>query len=269
MSIACSRMYDVTPQVKAAWTELFHWVSSESGVDLEVYEHKAPAPMEDLWSRTDIGCVFMCGWPFAGWEPTPKIVCAPILSSERYRGRPNYVTDFVVRKDGEIQTLKDCFGGRLGWTVDHSHSGYNAPRHHLQAFTSPNSRRLFGESIGPLVTPRAVIAALLEDRLDVGPLDGWFLDLLRVNEAETAEKLRVVDTTEPSPIPPLVAHHDISPSDLEKLRNRFIAAADAPALRPVLKTLLIKEFVVPNAGDYVHMLDWAESAVRAGYPIPA
>ena len=36
-----------------------------------------------------------------------------------------------------LRTLEDTFGGRAGWTVEHSHSGFNAFRHHLLAYRTP------------------------------------------------------------------------------------------------------------------------------------
>lgn len=37
-------------------------------------------------------------------------------------------------------------------------------------------------SIGPLMTPRRVIDALLADEIDIGPLDSYFHDLLLAAE---------------------------------------------------------------------------------------
>ena len=95
------------------------------------------------------------------------------------------------------RSLGDTFGGRIGWTVQHSQSGYNAVRYHLLgrqgAYTA--------QWIGPLITPRRVIEAVLRREIDVGPLDSYVHDLLRRHEPETAAKLRVVDSTAMTPIP--------------------------------------------------------------------
>ena len=36
-----------------------------------------------------------------------------------------------MRKDAPYEGLADTFGGAGRWTVEHSHSGFNALRHHL------------------------------------------------------------------------------------------------------------------------------------------
>ena len=71
MLAANARMYSVTPAVKAAWQELFAWVAKESGVPLAYLDHAAPAPLEDLWTRGDLGAAFMCGFPFASAAAKP------------------------------------------------------------------------------------------------------------------------------------------------------------------------------------------------------
>jgi len=69
--IACSRMYNVTPAVREAWDRAFEHAARVSGVPLEIVAHAAPAPLDELWARDDMGSVLMCGWPFAEADPQP------------------------------------------------------------------------------------------------------------------------------------------------------------------------------------------------------
>ena len=87
MTIACSRMYNVTPEARAAWNAIFEWAESRSGVPLEVIEHAAPAPLDDLWARDDMGCVFMCGWPWAMADPRPRLIARRSARWGRRSGR--------------------------------------------------------------------------------------------------------------------------------------------------------------------------------------
>ncbi|MCY4397492.1 MAG: PhnD/SsuA/transferrin family substrate-binding protein [Rhodospirillaceae bacterium] len=267
--IACSRMYNAAAGVKAAWDSLFGRVSAQSGIALDIIDHAPPAPLEALWRRPDAGCVFMCGWPFALAERQPRIVCAPVPKLPRYSGSPVCVTDFVVRADSGFATLEDTFGGRLAWTVENSHSGYNAVRHHLLPYRTRERPRLYRETVGPLITPRAIVEAVADGRADVGPVDGWYLDILRHNDPEAVAGLRIVATTAPAPIPPLVAHPDLPEPDLMQLRQAFLDIPHDRSLSPVLETLLIRRFAFPEPGDYGVMLDRARAAVEAGYAAPA
>src|SRR5437588_1683260 len=116
--IANARMYAVTPAVKAAWQDLFAWVARTSDVPLAYCDHAAPAPLEALWERDDLGAAFMCGFPFASAARKPQLLAAPVPSPQRYGGRPQYCTDFIVRADRDFARLSHPFGGRIGWTVE-------------------------------------------------------------------------------------------------------------------------------------------------------
>jgi ABC-type phosphate/phosphonate transport system substrate-binding protein len=256
MLVANARMYAVTPAVKAAWRHLFDWAAKESGVPLSYIDHAAPAPLEALWQRGDLGAAFMCGFPFASAAVRPLVLAAPIPSPPRYGGKPCYCTDLVVRADSAFVQLSDTFGGRIGWTVEHSQSGYQAVRHHLAALRAAR----FAQRIGPLVTPRRVIDALLRDEIDVGPLDSYVHDLLKRHEPETASKLRVVESTVMTPVPLLVASPGVADDAITRLRHALLSCHSAPELATTLDTLLLARFVAVDPADYDVLLDRGERA---------
>ena len=266
--VACARMYNLTPAIAAAWSELFQHMSAASGVPLRVIDHPPPASLDALWRRTDLGCTFMCGWPFAMAGPQPLTVAAPVPRPPRYGGEAVYHSDLVVRRDSPYQCLEDTFGGRIGWTVENSHSGFNAARHHLLAFRRPERPSLYRESIGPLVTPRAAIRAVLDDVVDVAAIDGYALDLLRRHAPEETAELRVMATTAPAPVPPLVA----SPGEANaaaRLKEAFLTVHEELAAESLLDTLLLERFTGVNAAHYQLQIDWAADALEACYPKPA
>src|SRR5436190_620117 len=131
-----ARMYAVTPRVGDQWRALFEWIGRDCALALTYVKHAAPAPLEELWSRSDLAAAFMLGY-----------------RQSRDGGKEN----------------------------------------------------LFAASVGPLLTPRRVIEALLQGDIDVGPLDSYVHDLLRVHEPDTASRLRTVESTAMTPIPPLIA----------------------------------------------------------------
>ena len=254
--VANARMYAVTPAVKAAWQELFAWVAQESGVPLAYLDHAAPAPLEVLWTRGDLGAAFMCGFPFASAAVKPQVLAAPIPSPPRYSGKPCYCTDLVVRADSAFVRLSGTFGGRIGWTVEHSQSGYQAMRHHLASLRDAH----YAQWVGPLLTPRRVIDALLAGEIDVGPLDSYVHDLLRRHEPETAARLRVVESTEMTPIPLLVASPGVSDDAAARLRSALLSCHAAPELAATREALLLARFAAVDPADYDVLLDRARVA---------
>lgn len=263
--VANARMYAVNPETVAAWTALFDHVATRSGVRLDVIAHAAPAPLEDLWRRDDLGLAFICGYPFATGMFPVQPVAGPIpLSSD---GHPYYATHLVVRADGNIATLADSFGQRLGWTVAHSQSGFNALRSHFLPYRQVG-KELYGESHGPLVTPRRVITALLGGEIDIGPLDSYFYDLLLASEPGTAASLRIIETTLPRPMPLLVASKLVPEATIGALREALFHCGDDAPAQVILSRLRLSGFARVQPEDYALLVREADIATRAGYITP-
>ena len=129
--VANARMYSVDPGAASAWNELFEWLAQQSGVELRLINHGFPEQLSELWSRPDLGCAFMCGFPYVSAKNSLRAVAAPVPLGAPLPGRPVYATRLVVRADSSFRSLQETFGGRLGYTAEDSHSGYNALRHHL------------------------------------------------------------------------------------------------------------------------------------------
>jgi len=267
--VANARMYSVNPPAAAAWKELFGWLACESGVDLDILDHAFPLPLADLWSRPDLGCAFICGFPFMLATHRPRPVVAPIPAKAPIAGRPVYATCLVVPADSDFHTIEDTFGGCIGYTVADSHSGYNALRHHLLPYYRQRSAKLYRESIGPLTTPRRVIEALLAGDIDVGPLDGYALDLMRYHQPKLGSQIRVVATTDPAPIPFLVTSSGCPGEIVSRLQATLLTFAFAPACAGLRERLRLNAFAPVALEDYSLMLRWDAEARAAGYSQPA
>lgn len=264
-----ARMYAVTSAVEADWRELLEQVTAEAGVPLSYVPYPAPAPLEALWSRPDLGCVLMCGYPIAlGLAPVVPIA-APIPRAAWAAGRPLYRSDLVVRVDAPYRRLEDTFGGRAGWTVEHSHSGFNAFRHHLLGYRTAARPTLYADMLGPLVTARAVLDALREGRIDVGPLDAYWHQLLAHHQPELTAGIRVLASTALAPMPAFVAAQGTPEDDIVRLRAAFVAAAARDWFAPYGQRLLLQGFAAVGPGDFSATLEWDRAAKAALYPRPA
>jgi len=260
--IACARMYAVTPVVRDAWRALLAEAGRRADLDLTVIDHAYPAPLAELWGRPDLAAAFMCGWPLAQREFSHPIVAAPAPSDWASAGRAVYRTHFIVARDAPFQTLEDTFGHRMAFTVEDSHSGYNAPRHHLLPYCQARGGApLFQAMVGPVITPRRVLETVAAGEADVGPLDSYAYALMMRHDPDLAGKFRVVASTDPIPMPPLVAAPDAAAGVLDRLAAAFLSfdGSEAP-----LQTLLLSGFERPDAAIYAVTEDWARAARDAG-----
>ena len=267
--IANARMYAVTPEVEGHWRTLLGHVTREAGVALEYVPYPAPQPLEVLWRRADVGAVFMCGFPVA-LQLAPVIpLAAPIPRAAWAGQRAVYRTDLIVRTDAPFERLEDTFGGRAGWTVSHSQSGFNALRHHLLAYRTPERPALYREMHGELVTARRVLDAVREGRIDVGPLDAYWHLLIARHAPQLTAGVRVLASTALAPMPAFVAAAAAPAELIERLRAAFVAAATRPWFAPLAQQLLLEGFAAVGAADYAPLLELERAARAAGYELPA
>jgi ABC-type phosphate/phosphonate transport system substrate-binding protein len=248
--IAAFRMYEVAPSAALAWRSLFERVLVEARVEAEIVEHRPPAPIAELWSRPDLACGFMCGWPFARGGFAMQPIAAPVPSPARYAGLPRYCSEFLVRADSPFTTLEHTFGHRFGWMARDSQSGFNAPLAHLAGYLGPGRTSLYAEMRGPLGAPAASLAALVEGAVDVIALDSFWLDLVRRHAPERVEGLRSLETTPWTPIPLLVAAREADAGAVERLAQVLCAAHRDPGLAPLLEPCLVARFVRPDTAAY-------------------
>ena len=266
--VANARMYAVDAHVAAWWRHLFAWVANEAHVELTTIDHPPPRPLPDLWRRNDLGCAFICGYPWSTWEheaTRPQLLAAPIPSAPRYGGRAVYCTDIVVRSDSKFQSIDDLRGARFAYTAEHSQSGWQAPRAFFAERARQAGGRLFGDVVGPLQTPRAVAAAVIANRADAGPLDSWWHDLLRRHDAATAARLRTIARTPMTPIPPLVTAATTPAAIRERLVASLERVRSDATLSPLCEALLISGFVRAAADDYFQLSHNAQQIDAIGY----
>lgn len=265
--VANARMYAVDERVATLWKRLFAWVASEADIHLDAIDH-AP-PLHDLWRRDDLGCAFICGFPWSTWQDAvvrqPRLLAAPVPSPARYEGRAVYCTDIVVHVDSPYADVDTLRGSRFAYTVEHSQSGYQAPRAYFAERAARFGGRFFGGVVGPLYTPRAVVAALLERRVDGGPLDSWWHDLLKRHEPATAARLRAIASTPMTPIPPIVAAASVPESVQARMTAALARVGTEVALRALREELLIDRFARTAPDDYAALAQSARCVDALGY----
>jgi ABC-type phosphate/phosphonate transport system substrate-binding protein len=259
-------MYSWAPSITQAWRRLLEWVTARAGVQLEVLQQAEPDSLDALWAREDLGCVFMCGYPWAMRTERPHLLAAPVPSPPRYGNRPVYFTDFIVRADSPYRTLEDTFGGTIAYSAEHSHSGYNAARFHLLAYRTPERQTFYRQALGPLIRQTPVMDAVIDGRADVGPVDGYALDLLRRHGTERGQRVRVVATTIAAPSAPLVASPLVDAESRERLTAALLEVGTAPEMAGTLDELLLARFVRVKPSDFEVFVERQRTAETAGYP---
>lgn len=265
--VACTRMYDVTPEVRRHWHALMRLAAGAAGIAIECIDHAPPAPLTELWTRDDLVLGYMCGLPLATRYPDVQPLAAPVTGISD--DQPTYRSVWLVRADSAFDTLASTFGRRIGWTVEHSHSGFNAPRYALLAHRSAARPTLYRESVGPLGDPHAALAALAEERIDVTAIDAYWWWLFERRDRTGAATYRVIGETASAPMPPLICAPGLARSlstqlvdALEEIHRQRSAAVHLDALG-------VRRFVPVARADYAVLAELDRAARESGYLLPA
>jgi ABC-type phosphate/phosphonate transport system substrate-binding protein len=267
--IANARMYAVSPAAEAAWRDLLARIFEAAEVSFDYLPYPAPKPLEDLWSRPDLGCVMMCGYPMVLGLADIRPIAAPIPSLDWAGGKPLYRSHLIMRADAPFHSLEDSFGHRAGWTVEHSHSGFNAFRHHLLRFRSAERPTLYASMTGHLITARRILDSVRSGLIDVGPLDGYWHALIEQHQPDLAAGVRILDVTALAPIPAFVAAPALPEEAVLRLKQSFADAANRPWFDAFRTPLLLSGFAPVTIDDFAITLERDSEAKAAGYPFPA
>ena len=267
--ISNARMYAVSPAAEAEWKDLIAHVAEDAGASFDYLTYKAPQPLEELWRRPDLGCVQMCGYPIALGIAEVAPLASPVPAAPWAGGKAVYRTDLIVRKDAPYRGLEDTFGGTVGWTVEHSHSGFNALRHHLLPWRDGGREQLYRRSVGHLVTARRILDSVRDGSIDIGPLDAYWHMLMRKYRPALTEDVRILDSTATAPMPAFVAAPVLPAETAGRLRDSFAAAHERPWFGRFRDTLLIEGFETVTQETFTPTLEWDRAARAAGYAVPA
>jgi ABC-type phosphate/phosphonate transport system substrate-binding protein len=247
--IANARMYAVSGEAAAVWRRLLAALIERAGLSIEIIEHAEPEPIEDLWRRPDMAAVFMCGLPYSLAVPRPSLIAAPVPSPAEFGGLPHYWSDFVVREDSSMRRIDDCFGHRIAFTIPASQSGYAAALTYFMHGGFANAlgkEPLFTEIGAARITPMGALTAVLQGAADVAPIDAYALRLMRRFRPDLTTRVRVVASTTPTAIPPLVA----SVPGPNSLQAAFLEAHLNTIAAPLMEDLLLARFVRPEPAAY-------------------
>ena len=267
--ISNARMYAVTEEAEKAWERLIARVSEEAGVSFTYQRYDAPQPLECLWRRSDIGCVQMCGYPIVLKVAEVVPLAAPIPAAHWAGGEAIYRSDLIVRSDTPFRDLTDTFSGTLGWTVAHSHSGFNALRHHLLAYRTAERPRVYNRSIGNLITARMVLDSVLDGTIDIRPLDAYWHMLINKYDPELTEGVRVLHSTATAPMPAFVASPKLPVETVERVKLAFSQANTKSWFEEFKEALLIDGFAPVTLKTFETTMEWDRAAQAADYPEPA
>ena len=211
------------PNAETQVSKIVAYIGKRLGVDFEYVDGNDWQSREAALYRGDIQVGWICGLPYiveADKQQTPiELLAAPVMAGSRYKQKPVYFSDVIVKADSDIRNFADLRGKKWAYNEPHSHSGYNITRYMLAK--KGLSGDFFGKRIEAGSHERA-LRLLLRGKINATALDSTVLETEQRNDAGLASRIRVLESWGPSPIPPWVVHRSLDEKLMIALREEMI-----------------------------------------------
>lgn len=202
--------------------------------------------------RNDINDVcFVCSLPYVAFEQEgidPSIpIAAPVLQGDRYRGRPVYFSDVIVRRGSDIDDFGALRGRSWAYNEPLSHSGYGITRFHLVQLGETNG--FFGEVVEAGYHETS-IEMVRDDRVDASAIDSQVLAVAMRDDPDLANSLTIIDSLGPSTIQPMAVSRRLADDLRAEIAAIVLDMHTDPRHRVGFDRGLVDRFVPVGPEDY-------------------
>ncbi len=195
---------------------LYRFIAEAVGERLRIETRLVVGTSFDQLISGEVDVAFLCGLPYVRLAELLEPLAAPVLTGDRYRGRPVYFSDVIVRRDSPFQTFNDLRGGSWSFNDPDSHSGYLATLARLLELGETDA--FFGRVIDA-GWHQVSIELVVSGRVDASAVDSHVLGVELRDRPDLANRLRVIDSFGPSPIQPIVARRSLDHGFRRQLRD--------------------------------------------------
>lgn len=233
------------------YAHLIESISRRCGVSIGIEDGVAWQQRERMLDRGEAHLGVICGLPYV-WkvdrsEPLVELVAAPVMKRTRYRDRPVYFSDVIVRGDRAFRRFADLRGASWAYNEPHSHSGYNLTRFHLGSL---GERAGFFGQVVESGAHQTSIQMVVDGAVDASAIDSTVLELECELRPRLARAVRIVHTFGPSPAPPVVVSTKVSEELRRRLRRLILSVHHEPAGRELLARAGIARFAAVSDSHY-------------------
>jgi phosphonate transport system substrate-binding protein len=192
-----------------------------------------------------IEAAFVCAGPYVEGKQQfgMQLIAMPLVN-----GKSVYHAYIIVHKDSPIQSLSQLKGKSFAFTDPKSNSGTLVPTYMLaQMKTTPE--RFFSRRIFTYGHDNS-IKAVAERHVDGASVDSLIWDYTARKYPHLTANTRVIATSEPYGIPPVVVRPGIDPALKQRLQQALLTVHQNPEGKAILDGMLIDRFVPGDDRNY-------------------
>lgn len=229
----------------SAYGRLFATLAAGERRPLDLVQRRTYREVNGLLERGEVDVAWICtgAWPELRRSRAARLLAVPVVG-----GRVTYSAVLLAGPSTQAKTLLELRGARFAYTDPVSLTGCAYPRRRLaeQGF---DAQGFFGATFythGHDLAIESVRAGFA----DAASVDGLVFNYLAAKAPADVAGLRVLETSPPFPIPPLVVPSGTPAYYAEALRRALLVFGAAPEERRILNELLVDGFAEPDGEAY-------------------
>jgi len=227
------------------YQDILEYIGARLDRPVELVQRETYQEVNDLIEQGQLDMAFVCtGAYIEGHERFGmEILAAPIVY-----GEPVYYSYIVVASDSAATDLADLRGTTFAFTDPISNTGTLVPTYLLgQMGETPDT--FFDQYMYTYSHDRS-IHAVADGLADGAAVDSLIYDYMAATDDPAIVGTRVLATSDPYGIPPIVVHPDLDPGLKQQLRSVLLEMHADPVGRSILSSIKIDRFEVIEDSAY-------------------
>lgn len=228
-----------------SYQPLLQYLEKKVGRPVELVQRRTYAEVNDLIRRDEVDIAFVCtrAYVIGKREFGMELLAIPEVHGQRV-----YYSQIIVRADLPAHSFRDLRGTVFAFTDPLSNTGYLYPNVLLHRL-GERPETFFARTFFTYGHDNS-ISAVAEGIADAASVDSIVLDYAIKRDPSLTTRLRVLQTSPPFGMPPVVVSPELRPQAKALLRNILLTMHTDPEGQAALKVLEIDRFVPGRDSDY-------------------
>jgi phosphonate transport system substrate-binding protein len=226
-------------------------------VDRENYDE-----MNGLLESGGVDAAFVCAGPYVEGK---KKFGMELLAMPLVKGKPVYYSYIIVHKNSTFKSLQDLRGKHFAFTDPKSNSGKLVPDYMLAKMNETPEH--FFSKLEYTYGHDKSISAVAEKLVDGAAVDSLIWEYAAIKKPELTAQTRIIVTSDPYGIPPLVVRPGMAPELKKQLADIMLNAANDPEGKEILTGMMIERFIAGDDKNYDSiraMNSWVAAQRKSG-----
>lgn len=236
----------ITPEEGFAhYQRLLDYIGKKMNRPVEFIAQTSYREANELLAGAKVTAAFVCGKPYVDGHDNFGL---EILAAPQVKGKTVYYSNLIVHKESAYEGLKDLKGKVFAFADPMSNSGWLVPTYEL-AKMGETADSFFERYIYTYGHDKS-IKSVAQKVADAAAVDSLIYNYQLAHNPKYAAQTRVIGTSLPFGIPPVVVPKELDPALKTAMREILITAHQDKQGFEILQAMAIDKFVLIDDSAY-------------------